>query len=97
MSSEIPEQVKKLMTETGTNITNPKDLEALSNVSVKQLAKLFDELAKNSLTANKRATADIFRSWTKAVLEQFNEGTEDQKNGKSSTDIFLDKDNQHCT
>jgi hypothetical protein len=63
-------QIKKLLEETGTKITNAKDLEALSRVSVRDLAKLFDELAKNNKASVQKSKQEILSSWTKSMVEK---------------------------
>lgn len=46
MLQTLNPELRKILLETNTNITDPKDIEALSKVSVRELARLFDEIAR---------------------------------------------------
>jgi hypothetical protein len=87
-------QIKKLLEETGTKISNAKDLQALSNVSVRDLAKLFDELAKNNKSSKPQSKQDIFKLWTQNMVEKHSGGgATSSKPIAKDIEIDLSKDN----
>src|SRR3989338_3453919 len=93
-------QIKKLLEETGTKISNQADLDALSRVSVRDLAKLFDELARMNKDTSCRSKKDVLAQWTANIVKKFNE----QTSVSSPTvpkpighDIYMDADRKILT
>ena len=75
-TSHLNPQVQKLLEETGTSIKDQNDLLALSNVSVRELAKLFDDLAKNLKENQPKKREEVFRVWKDSVVEKYMEKKE---------------------
>jgi len=78
-TSHLNPQVQKLLEETGTSIKDQNDLLALSNVSVRELAKLFDDLAKNLKENQPKKREEVFRVWKDSVVEKYMEKKEAEK------------------
>jgi hypothetical protein len=82
--------IVNLLKETDTHITDKKDLEALSKVSVSQLTALFEEISVNGRKplVTQQSKKELLHFWVRSVVEQHE---------KSSDAVPVMNDNKNLT
>jgi hypothetical protein len=96
-TSGLNSQVRKLLDETGTTIKNQQDLNALSQVSVRELARLFEDIARNLNARHPKKKEEIFSAWKERVVETYKEKTQDPSSipSKKTTEIEIELDPEY--
>lgn len=77
--SKLNPQVQKLLNDIGESIDEEEDFLALSQVSVKDLAKLFEQFALETQSNKPRKKEEVFRNWKEKLVQTYLE-----KNGQKS-------------